>query len=89
MISAIATCEFITIEEVAQRLHVSRATMFNWLQRGVFIQGKHYFKRGRVLRFVWGADLVNDLLTGKGEEPEKPHTRPAKAKKKSPLNWDY
>jgi hypothetical protein len=86
----LATCEFITVEEVATRLHVCRATLFNWMQQGIFIQGKHFFKRGRVLRFIWGDDLVNAVL---GESPEQCEStyviRPVNSKKVSPLNWDY
>ena len=86
----LSTCEFITVEEVANRLHVCRATLFNWMQRGVFIQGKHFFKRGRVLRFLWGDDPVNAVL---GEHAEKCEStavaKPAHSRKSSPLNWDY
>lgn len=86
----LSTCEFITVEEVATRLHVCRATLFNWMQRGVFIQGKHFFKRGRVLRFIWGDDLVNAVL---GESTEKFEStavaKPAHSKNSSPLNWEY
>jgi predicted site-specific integrase-resolvase len=88
------SCEFITIEEVAERLHVSRATLFNWMQRGIFTQGKHFFKHGRVLRFIWGDDLVTALM---GESLVQAENKPvstqvsksAKSKKASPLNWDY
>jgi hypothetical protein len=82
--------EFLTVEEVAERLHVCRATLFNWMQRGVFIQGKHFFKRGRVLRFIWGDDLVNAVL---GESPANLESMTVvthhRVKKDSPLNWEY
>ena len=85
-----ADMEIITIESLAERLHVSRATLFNWLQRGIFTQGKHFFKQGRVLRFIWGDDLVH-ALAGNIQEPSKTVTaaRPVQSKKSSPLNWDY
>jgi transposase-like protein len=86
----LSTCEFITVEEVGKRLDVCRATLFNWMQQGVFIQGKHFFKRGRVLRFIWRDDLVNAVM---GESLEKSENtavaKPAQVKKTSPLNWEY
>lgn len=84
------TCEFITVEQVAERLHVSRATLFNWMQKGIFTQGKHFFKQGRVLRFIWGDDLVN-ALSGDCQEKEeaKAIAKPVHSIKTSPLNWDY
>lgn len=82
--------EFMTVEQVAEKLHVSRATLFNWMQLGIFTHGKHFFKRGRVLRFIWSNDLVNALS---GDSQEKTETatvdKPVKLKNPSPLNWDY
>lgn len=82
--------EIITIENLAERLHVSRATLFNWLHKGIFTQGKHFFKRGRVLRFIWCDDLVNALAADCHEKKEVAMTvKPLCSKKSSPLNWDY
>ena len=84
------TTEILTIEQLADRLHVSRATLFNWMQRGIFTQGKHFFKQGRVLRFVWGDDLVNALMGEHQEQTEiKAAVKPVQAKASSPLNWNY
>lgn len=82
--------EIITLEELSIRLHVSRATLFNWMQKGLFTQGKHFFKQGRVLRFIWGDDLVH-ALTGDCQEKSVTTSviKPVNAKKSSPLNWDY
>lgn len=52
------TADFLTVEQFAQRLQVSRTTIFEWLKTGNLVQGKHYFKIGRVLRFVWDATLL-------------------------------
>lgn len=84
------TFEFLAVEEVAKRLDISRATLFIWLQQGVFTQGIHFFKRGRVLRFLWDDNLKKAVM---GNCQEKIVTttevRPIPAKKSSPLNWDY
>lgn len=82
--------EVLTVEELAQRLRVSRATLFTWMQKGVLSQGRHYFKRGRVLRFIWNADLINELLLGKNDcQEQKPVLPVTRIKSESPLNWDY
>ncbi len=84
-----ATCEILTVEELAERLRVSRATIFTWLRKDVLTQGKHYFKQGRVLRFVWGIELVNGLLGGNVVRQGKPTVKRSPVKKSSPVNWDY
>jgi predicted site-specific integrase-resolvase len=82
--------DIITIEVLSERLHVSRATLFNWMQKGIFTQGKHFFKQGRVLRFIWGDDLVT-ALSGDCQNQNETVTviKPLRSKKSSPLNWDY
>ncbi len=49
--------ELLTVEQFAERLQVSRTTVFEWLKTGNLEQGKHYFKIGRILRFVWDVTL--------------------------------
>jgi excisionase family DNA binding protein len=53
-----AISELLTVEQFAERLQVSRTTVFEWLKTGNLEQGKHYFKIGRVLRFVWDVTLL-------------------------------
>jgi len=84
------SCEFLTFEETAERLNICRATLYNWMDKGVFTQGKHFFKRGRVVRFAWGDDLVTAVMGDKLEKIEsKPVVKPLSRKSDSPLNWDY
>ena len=47
--------ELLTVEEFAAKLKVSRTTVFTWLKTGHLTEGKHYFKIGRIIRFVWDA----------------------------------
>jgi hypothetical protein len=88
------TCKFLTVEQVADRLQVSRATLFNWMHKGIFTEGKHYFKRGHVLRFVWSEELIQTLFEDFGEDGVK-HSRvkgsavPFNQNKSKPINWDY
>jgi excisionase family DNA binding protein len=47
------TINLLTIEQLAQRLQVSRTTIFSWLKSGNLKEGIHYFRLGRVIRFHW------------------------------------
>lgn len=53
--------EMLTIEEFVERMKISRTTAFQWIREGVLIQGQHYIKIGRILRFPWGPGLVQAL----------------------------
>jgi len=86
--------EILTADQFAQRLQVSRATLFNWMQKGFLVQGKHYFKRGHILRFIWSDDLIQGLLEESGEvagkrQPVKPSAVPIQKEKSSSINWGY
>jgi hypothetical protein len=80
--------EVLTIEEFAQKLHVSRATVFVWMKRGVLLEGEHFFKLGRVVRFVWSGDLLEKLLQGSGIERPQP-VKTVNRQTASPINWEY
>ena len=93
--------EVLTPEEFAERLKIGRSTLFEWLRKGVLIPGKHYFRVGRVLRFIWSDELIISLLdqtvsvsASDGNLPTaKPHVcQPHGTKKgsgKPQINWDY
>ena len=63
--------ELLTVEEFAQRLTMSRTTVFEWLKSGNLVQGKHYFKVGRILRFVWDKTLLLSIGMNKKTKIEK------------------
>ena len=89
-----ASCDILTVEEFAERLHVSRATVFSWIQRGILAAGRHYFKFGRVIRFPWSAELIANLLQASAVPEVRPcevrHApRPTRTRKRNPINWDY
>lgn len=43
--------EFLTVEQFAERLQVSRTTVFGWLKSGILAEGVDYLRLGRILRF--------------------------------------
>lgn len=49
--------DLLTVEEFADKLKVSRSTVFGWLKSGLLQEGKHYFRIGRIIRFVWDTAL--------------------------------
>jgi excisionase family DNA binding protein len=44
---------FLTVEQFAERLQVSRTTVFAWLKNGDLREGDDYLRLGRILRFRW------------------------------------
>lgn len=90
----LSSCELLTVEQFGQRLHISRATVFAWMQRRIIVQGRHYFRRGHVLRFIWSDDLIQQLLADSSEDVGKrptvtPEVKPVQRDKSNPINWDY
>lgn len=87
------TSELLTVDQFAQLLKVSRTTVFSWLNTGVLLEGIHYIRFGRVLRFRWVTDL---FFKGKSQKrikhkTKKQSTAPeqTKASSISIINLDY
>jgi hypothetical protein len=86
--------DLLTVEQFAVKMQVSRTTVFEWLKNGALEEGKHYFKIGRIIRFVWNAAL---FLRGKGEKRQPRHKTALRPKDKRrnhtpsqpPVNLDY
>ncbi len=86
--------ELLTVEQFAQRLQVSRATVFAWIQKQILVQGRHFLKIGRVLRFTWSDDFISILLQ---ESAAAVVVAPvtlspvavSRKKTDSALNWEY
>ncbi|QEM68915.1 helix-turn-helix domain-containing protein [Geobacter sp. FeAm09] len=81
--------EMLTVEQFSQRLQVSRATVFVWIQKNILCQGKHYFKIGRVLRILWTKELLESLSQAPGHATRELESAPRQKKSSGPLNWDY
>ncbi len=86
--------ELLTVEQFAQRLQVSRATVFAWIQKQILVQGRHFLKIGRVLRFTWSDDFISLLLkeSAAAVAVAPPALSPVVVSRKktgSSLNWEY
>ena len=66
-----ATADLLTVEEFADKLKVSRSTVFGWLKAGQLQEGKHFFRIGRIIRFVWDAGLFLKPRRRKSEGKKK------------------
>ncbi len=62
--------EVLTIEQFAQRMQVSRTTVFAWIKAGFLKEGVHYLRLGRILRLCWREDVfsLNSQQTATGED---------------------
>lgn len=56
------TTEYLTIEQFAERLQLSRSTAYNWIYQGRLVEGTHVLHIGGVIRVLWGDDLMGHLL---------------------------
>ena len=83
--------ELLTIVQFAERLKMSRATVFSWIHRGILVQGKHFLKFGKVVRFVWSDNLLELLLIDCAKETGRSTTKgtPRAARQTEPINWEY
>jgi predicted DNA-binding transcriptional regulator AlpA len=80
------TPELLTVEQFAQRLAMSRTTLFEWLKTGALVQGKHYFKVGRILRFIWDESLLLKIGTNRGGRKGKKQIKAQLPKNKRQLH---
>lgn len=66
--------EFLTIEQFAARLQVSKSTTYNWIAQGWLQSGQHVLHVGGVIRILWSDDLLSHLLElSRNSEPvERP-----------------
>lgn len=90
------TPELMTVEQFAERLQVSRTTVFYWLKNGELSEGVHFFRLGRIIRFRYDenlfftgkpaskptADKAKALIRPKGKKPAPAPSRQA-------INLDY
>lgn len=88
--------EILTTKEVLNRLKIGRTKLFGLMKKGTLTPGRHFFKNGGVLRFVWGIEFISALHENPGEEPvstKRPPINPTKHERpatgRSPINLNY
>lgn len=62
--------EFLTVDEFAERMKISRSTAYSWIAANILASGTDVMRVGGVLRVVWSQNLVGRLLqlTVQGDE---------------------
>jgi excisionase family DNA binding protein len=55
------TTKLLTTNEFADRLNVSRTTVFKWIKDGTLMPGRHFIRIGRIVRFLWEPDLIREI----------------------------
>lgn len=64
--------EMLTVEEFAARMQVGETTVWNWIGDNTLVQGRHYWKNKKIVRFPWGPELISNLMAdcifGKAED---------------------
>ena len=85
--------ELLTVEQFAEKMQVSRTTVFGWLKKGVLQESLHYFRVGRILRICWreGLFLNSQLRPISEDEGPPPPTLPKRSEQdsqrgKAPVN---
>lgn len=90
-------CDMLTVEQFADRMQISRATVFNLMGEEVLLPGIHFIRLGRTIRFPWSPQLIANLLQASAAKPPrppataKPAAKPAPVRRKpsNPINWEY
>jgi hypothetical protein len=73
--------EILTPEEFLERMKIGRTTFFKWKKEGRLQVGRDFIQKGRILRVLWGVELLKRLLETSDESVEKkPQEKAAKQK---------
>ena len=94
MTTCLSNTDLLTVEEFADKLKVSRSTVFGWLKSGLLQEGKHYIRIGRIIRFVWDASLFlgskrKRKSTGDFKSPRPTGTTTNSTTSQPGINLDY
>jgi hypothetical protein len=88
--------ELLTIDEYAERIKIGRTTVFKWKQDGTLVPGRHYIKKGKILRFIWTRDVIEEIHQESEQTVKHPKKGVKTPKKMSPrandkctMNLDY
>ena len=88
--------EVLTLKEFAIRMKVGRTKIFEWKRNGTLIPGRHFIQNGRIQRFIWRLDLIQEIHASQRQLPKddnkqfKPQcTRKHRQKNNCTINLDY
>jgi hypothetical protein len=84
--SSLPRLELLTVEQFAERLQVSRTTVFGWLKKGVLTEGAHYLRIGRILRLRWPAVFSLNSQTMSEPSEDSSGTPPLSESPESPFS---
>lgn len=72
--------EFLTVEEFAERMKISRSTAYSWIAANILASGTDVMRVGGILRVVWSENLVGRLLQLTVQADEKASHPPLRRK---------
>jgi len=75
------------IDQYAQYLQVSRSTIFNWIKNKKLIEGHHYLRIGRNIRFYLDKKLIGELHEPSNKEDKGKKNISTQKKKKIDLTY--
>lgn len=52
----------VSLAEFARRMGVCPNTVRSWIAAGKLLEGVHFLRAGRVIRFPWGQEYMDRLM---------------------------
>ena len=65
----------VSLAEFARRMGVCPNTVRAWIAAGRLLEGAHFLRAGRLIRFPWGRELVERLMRDWHPSPPPPRPR--------------
>lgn len=91
--------ETLTIEQFCQRLHICQSEVYRLRNEGKLVPGRHFIKIGRVVRYFWCKEVLQDIHRTANDDKEveaTPSQAPTRQNSRSRrlgrtvnrVNWD-
>ena len=88
--------ELLSIDEYAKRLKVGRTTIFTWKKNGTLVPGQHYIQKGKIVRYIWARDVIEEIHQKSEQDTENPKQQvmvpieeKQRAKNSSIIDFEY
>jgi hypothetical protein len=89
-------CILLTTDEFAKRIRAGRTTIYKWRRSGKLQEGRHFIKIGRIIRFFWSIEILQDISmllmderNSKGSESNPKRNAFKCDHRSSSINLDY